>query len=300
MLILISDAFDASLEEKLKSFGEVTTDKARACDADIILVRAKTTCNKEYIDGLKNCKLIIRGGVGIDNIDKAYAESKGIIVKNTPKASGIAVAELAFALMLSVPNHICTYHNGMKNNEWLKNTKRNELCGKTLAFIGMGNIAYQVAKRAVAFGMNIVAYDVYVDEKKKDIVKFVSTPEEAVADADYISLHVPGMDSTKGMVNKSLISKMKKHPVLINTCRGAVINADDVKAALDDGSLAWYATDVYPSDKPEELFNMDYPIFKSDKVTLTPHVGANSVENLLRIGDEVCETIKALKSEGKI
>ena len=300
MLILISDAFDASLEGKLKAFGEVTTDKARACDADIILVRAKTTCDKAYIDGLKNCKLIIRGGVGIDNIDKAYAESKGIIVKNTPKASGIAVAELAFSLMLSVPNHINFYHNGMMSNQWLKSTKRTELFGKTLAFIGMGNIAYQVAKRAVAFGMNVVAYDVYVDEKKKDIVKFVSTPEEAVADADYISLHVPGMDSTKGMVNKDLIAKMKKHPVLINTCRGAVINPEDVKAALDNGSLSWYATDVYPTDDAEKLFAMDYPLFKSDKVTFTPHVGANSVENLLRIGEEVCTTIQALKDEGKL
>jgi D-3-phosphoglycerate dehydrogenase len=300
MLTLISDAFDASLEEKLKVFGEVTTDKARAPEADIILVRAKTTCNKEYLDSLKNCKLIIRGGVGIDNIDKPYAESKGIIVTNTPKASGIAVAELAFALMISVPDHITMYHNGMKNNEWLKNTKRTELYGKTLAFIGMGNIAYQVAKRAVAFGMNIVAYDVYVDEKKKDIVKFVSTPEEAVENADYISLHVPGMDSTKGMINKELISKMKKKPVIINTSRGAVINADDVKEALDNGSISWYATDVYPTDDPEKLFNMDYPIFKSDKVTLTPHVGANSKENLLRIGDEVISTIQALKDQGKI
>ncbi len=300
MLILISDAFDASLEGKLARFGEVTTDKARACEADVILVRAKTICDKAYIDSLKNCKLIIRGGVGIDNIDKPYAESHGIIVTNTPKASGIAVAELAFALMLSVPNNLTYYHHGMKHGEWLKNTKRTELYGKTLAFIGMGNIAYQVAKRAVAFGMNIVAYDVYVDEKKKDIVKFVPTPEEAVENADYISLHVPGMDSTKGMVNKELISHMKKHPVLINTCRGAVINADDVKEALDNGSISWYATDVYPTDNAEKLFSMDYPILGSDRVTLTPHVGANSKENLLRIGDEVCDTIERLKSEGKI
>ena len=93
MLILISDAFDASLESKLKVFGDVTTDKAKAPEADVILVRAKTICNKEYIDAAKNCKLIIRGGVGIDNIDKPYAESKGIIVRNTPKSSAIAVAE---------------------------------------------------------------------------------------------------------------------------------------------------------------------------------------------------------------
>ncbi len=298
MLILISDAFDASLEGKLKAFGEVTTDKAKVCDADVILVRAKTICDKAYIDGLKNCKLIIRGGVGIDNIDKAYAESKGIIVKNTPKASGIAVAELTFALMLSVPNHIPMYHNGMTNGQWLKSTKRTELFGKTIGFIGMGNIARQVAKRCLAFGMNVVGYDVFPMEVEG--VKMVKTPEEVVAEADYISLHVPGTPETEGMVNKDLISKMTKKPVLINTCRGKVINAQDVKDALDSGALSWYAADVYPTDDAEKLFSMDYPILKSDKVTLTPHVGANSVENLLRIGDEIVATISSLKEEGKL
>ena len=132
MLILISDAFDASLESKLKVFGEVTSDKTRAPEADVILVRAKTICDKAYIDAAKKCRLIIRGGVGIDNIDKAYAESKGIIVRNTPRASSIAVAELTFALMLSVPNHIVEYDQGMKGGQWLKNIKRTELYGKTL------------------------------------------------------------------------------------------------------------------------------------------------------------------------
>ena len=159
MLILISDAFDASLESKLQAFGEVTTDKARVPEANVILVRAKTICNKEYIDTAKNCKLIIRGGVGIDNIDKAYAESKGIIVRNTPKASSIAVAELTFALMLDVPNRIEEYDLGMKSGQWLKKLKRTELYGKTLGLLGIGNIATKVAERAKAFGMNVVAYD---------------------------------------------------------------------------------------------------------------------------------------------
>ena len=299
MLILISDAFDKALPSKLERFGEVTDDKSRLAEADVVLVRAKTKCNKEWIDSATNCKLIIRGGVGIDNIDKPYAESKGIIVTNTPKASGIAVAELTFALMLSIPNNIIYYHNGMRRKEWLKNTKRNELYGKTIAFIGMGNIAYQVAKRAMAFGMNVVAYDVYKDPNKSDIV-YVDTPEEAVENANYVSLHVPGTGATEGMINKELISHMKKCPVIINTCRGKVINAEDVKEALNNGTLGWYATDVYPTDNAEELFNMDYPIFKSDKITLTPHVGANSNENLKRIGDEVVDTIDKLIQEGKI
>lgn len=294
MLILISDAFDSSLENKLKVFGEVTTDKARACEADVILVRAKTICNKEYIDAAKNCKLIIRGGVGIDNIDKAYAESKGIIVRNTPRASSIAVAELTFALMLSAPNHICAYDKGMKEGQWLKNLKRTELYGKTLGLLGIGNIATKVAERAKAFGMKVVAYDKYVNTSA--VAELVPSVEEAVKDADFISIHMPLTDETRGMFSEKLFSIMNRKPVIINAARGAIVDADDMVKALDEGQVSWYCADVYPSDPPAE----DYPLLKAEKVTLTPHVGANSVENLLRIGDEICDTIKSLKEEGKI
>jgi len=294
MLILISDAFDSALEGKLKEFGEVTTDKALAPKADVILVRAKTICNKEYIDAAKNCKLIIRGGVGIDNIDKPYAESKGIIVRNTPKASAIAVAELTFALMLSAPNHITTYDNGMKSGQWLKNIKRTELYGKTLGLLGIGNIATKVAQRAAAFGMKVKAYDKYVSHS--DVAELVPSVEDAVIDADYISIHMPLTDETRDMFNSKLFAKLTHKPVIVNAARGAIVNAEDMVKALDEGQVSWYCADVYPTDPPAE----DYPLLKAEKVTLTPHVGANSVENLQRIGDEIVETIKALKAEGKI
>ncbi|MDD2231265.1 MAG: NAD(P)-dependent oxidoreductase [Sphaerochaetaceae bacterium] len=295
MLILISDAFDASLPEKLAAFGEVTTDKTRLAEADIVLVRAKTQCTPEYIDQAHNLKLIIRGGVGIDNIDKAYAESKGILVRNTPKASAVAVAELTMALMLSVPCNLTVYNDGMKRGEWLKSIKRTELYGKTLGLLGIGHIASKVAERAKAFGMKVVAYDKYV--QSSPLAEMVPTALDAVKDADYVSVHLPLTDETRGMVNSEMISKMNRKPVLINTCRALVVDADAVKKALDDGSLRWYCTDVYPTD-PVDFDS--YPILKSDKVTLTPHVGANSVENLLRIGDEVCELIAQLHKEGKI
>ena len=163
MLILISDAFDASLADKLSAFGEVTDDKSKLSEANVVLVRSKTKCTKEYIDSAPNLKLIIRGGVGIDNIDKEYAESKGIIVRNTPKASSVAVAELAMALMIASPAHLIDYHNGMKEGKWLKKElKRTELYGKTLCLIGIGHIAQEVATRAAAFGMKVVAYDKFV------------------------------------------------------------------------------------------------------------------------------------------
>ena len=147
MLILIADAFDKSLPEKLSIFGEVTTDIERLGEADVVLIRSKTKATKDYIDKAKNMKLIIRGGVGMDNIDIPYCKEKGIVATNTPRSSAIAVAELAFCLMLSTPNNLCFYDSTMKNGEWAKKTKRHELYGKTLCLLGIGNIARKVAER---------------------------------------------------------------------------------------------------------------------------------------------------------
>lgn len=295
MLILISDAFDSALPEKLKAFGEVTDDKARLSEAEIVLVRSKTTCTREWIDQAGNLKLIIRGGVGIDNIDKPYAESKGIIVRNTPKASSIAVAELAFSLMIAVPNKIIEAHNGMMEGKFLKKEiKRTELFGKTLCLVGIGNIATEVAKRAAAFGMKVVAYDKFVSSSPHAEMK--SSLEEAVKQADYISLHLPLSPETEGMINSAIFSVCEKNPVVINTGRGPCVNADDMVKALESGKVQAYATDVYPSDPPAA----DYPVLKAPNVILTPHIGASSKENLLRIGEETTAIIKELIDGGKL
>ena len=193
MLILISDAFDPSLPEKLSQFGEVTDDKSRLAEADVVLVRSKTKCTKEYIDEAPNLKLIIRGGVGTDNIDKEHAASRNIIVRNTPEASSIAVAEIAFALMLAVPNRVVEGHVSMTKGEWIKKQlKRTELFGKTLCLVGVGNIGTEVAKRAQAFGMKVVAYR--KSGRPNDYAEIKPSLEEAVKDADYVSLNTPLTD----------------------------------------------------------------------------------------------------------
>ncbi len=294
MLILISDAFDADLPKRLEAFGEVTADKGRLEEAAVVLVRSKTKCTKEYIDHAPNLKVIIRGGVGIDNIDSAYAAEKKIIVRNTPKSSSIAVAELAFALMLSAPNNLIEYHNGMREGNWLKNKKRTELYGKTLCLLGCGNIATEVGKRARAFGMEVVAYDKYVTHS--DVANLKPTIEEAVKDAHYISLHLPLTDETRGMVNRSLLEHCTHCPVVINTGRALCVDAEEMKAMLEDGTVCWYATDVYPNDPPSP----DYPLLKAERVTLVPHVGANSEENLARIGQETYEILDELIKGGLI
>ncbi len=292
MLILISDAFDKSLPEKLSVFGEVTDDTSRLAEADVVLIRSKTKATKEYIDQAKNMKLIIRGGVGMDNIDREYCKEKGIISTNTPKSSAIAVAELAFSLMISVPNHIVFYDNTMKAGEWNKKTKRTELYGKTLALLGIGNIATKVAERARAFGMNVVAYDKYVSSSP---VATMMSLEDAVKDADYISMHLPYTPETDKMINKDLIAKMTRKPVIINTGRGKCVDESAMVEALENGDVSWFCTDVYTSEPPEKDTN---PLFKAKNITFTPHVGANTNENLLRIGQEVFDTIKKYTEEG--
>lgn len=295
MLILISDAFDPSLPEKLSVFGEVTDDKSQQSEAQVILVRSKTKCTREYIDQAPNCKLIIRGGVGIDNIDSAYAADKGIMVRNTPKASAIAVAELTFALMLAVPNRLIEGHNSMKNGEWIKKQlKRTELAGKTLCLIGVGNIGTEVAKRAQAFGMTTVAYR--KSGKPNDFADVKSSLTEAVKDADYITLCTPLTEETRDMINKDLIDKMKDGVVIVNSGRGKCVVADDVVAALESGKIGTYATDVWPKDPPPD----DYPILKAPNVLMTPHLGASSKENLLRIGEEVVNIITECQQGGTL
>ncbi len=286
MKILISDAFDPSLPAKLEGFGEVTDDKERLPEMDVVLVRSKTKCTREYIDQAKNLRLIIRGGVGLDNIDVEYARSKGIQVFNTASASAVAVAELAFALMIAVPTRIVEGHIGMTQREWLKKKlKRTELMGKTLGLIGAGNIGTELARRAIGFGMRVIAFDPPL--KSHECVDLV-TIEELFAESDYISLHVPLTDTTKGMINSGAIAQMKDGAVILNTARGGCVVEEDILEALKSGKVRAYATDVWYSDPPDE----SCPLYEAPNVIMTPHIGASSRENMLRIGDVVVRILE--------
>jgi D-3-phosphoglycerate dehydrogenase len=283
MLILICDAFDPSLPKRLERFGEVTEDAARLAEAEVALVRSKTKCSADWIAAAPKLKLIIRGGVGIDNIDAAAAKERKIEVRNTPKASSVAVAELAFALMLAVPNRLIDAHNALKlEGKFLKKElKRTELMGKTLGLIGIGRIAQEVAKRARAFGMRVLAYDPFV--KQSDEAILVPTLKELLRQADYLSLHTPLTDDTRGMINRETLAGMKDGVVIVNTGRGKCVVEEDLAEALRSGKVACYATDVWYSDPPDP----SSPLLAAPNVLMSPHLGASSKENLLRIGDEV-------------
>lgn len=286
MKILISDAFDPSLPGKLAAFGEVTDDKERVAEVDVVLVRSKTKCDRAYIDRAKKLRLIIRGGVGLDNIDVDYARSRGIQVFNTAEASAVAVAELAFALMIAVPTRLADGHVSMTQRKWLKKElKRTELMGKTLGLIGAGNIGTELARRALAFGMRVIAYDPLL--KGHELIELVRL-ETLLGQADYLSLHVPLTDETRGMINRETIATMKDGVVIINTARGKCVVDDDVAQALKSGKIRAYATDVFCSDPPDPAC----PLYDAPNVVMTPHIGASSTENLLRIGDVVVHILE--------
>jgi D-3-phosphoglycerate dehydrogenase len=292
MLILISDAFDPGLPAKLAKFGEVTDDKSRIPEAEVILIRSKTKVTKDYINGAPNLKLVIRGGVGLDNVDQAYAKEKGIKVFNTAAASSIAVAELAIAMMIAMPCNIVPGDASMHEGKWLKKElKRTELYGKTLGVLGIGRIGTEIAKRAKAFGMNIVAYDPFVNSH--DLAEMKPSLKDTLSVSDYISLNMPLTNETKGMLNKDSLTECKDGASIINTCRGKCVDEDDIAEALTSGKLKGYATDVWYSDPPENT-----PLAKAPNVLMMPHIGASTTENLLRIGDIIEELIgKYVKNE---
>jgi D-3-phosphoglycerate dehydrogenase len=292
MLILLSDAFDASLPGRLAKFGEVTDDKGKVADAEVVLIRSKTKVTKEYIDGAPKLKLVIRGGVGLDNVDQVYAKSKGIKVFNTAAASSVAVAELAMAMMMAMPNHIIAGHNSMAEGKWLKKElKRTELFEKTLGILGIGRIGTEIAIRGKAFGMKVIAFDPFV--KKHDIAEMKGSVKDVLKESDYISLNMPLTDDTKGMLNKDTLKDCKDGAYLVNTGRGKCVIEEDMVEALKSGKIKGYATDVWYSDPPENS-----PLASAPNVLMMPHIGASTKENLLRIGDIIVELLgKYVKNE---
>ena len=278
MLILISDAFHPSLPGILSKYGEATNDKSRLAEAEIVLVRSKTKVTREYIDSAPKLKMVLRGGVGLDNIDREYAGQKGIIVQNTAEASTTAVAELTFALMIALANEIPKADRSMHEGKWLKKElKRVELYGKTLGILGLGRIGLALAARARAFQMRVLGW--HPDVNFTDFAEIRSTMKEVLNESDFVSLHMPLLEGTKGIINKQTLGEFKDGAYLINSGRGKLCIEEDIVEALKSGKLAGFATDVWYSDPPENS-----PLFEAPNCIFCPHVGASTTENMLRIG----------------
>ncbi|WP_421077414.1 phosphoglycerate dehydrogenase [Methanothermococcus sp. Ax23] len=301
--ILITDAIHDDAIEILKNVGDVEIAtgltpeelKEKIKDADAIVIRSGTKLTKDIIDAAEKLKVIARAGVGVDNVDLQAATEKGIIVVNSPDASSISVAELTIGFMLSAARNIPQATASLKRGEWdRKSFKGVELYGKTLGIVGLGRIGQQVAKRAKAFGMNIVGYDPYIPaEVAKNMGIKLMDVNELCQVSDFITLHVPLTPKTKHIISKEQISLMKKNAIIVNCARGGLIDEEALYEALKDKKIRSAALDVFEQEPPK-----DNPLLELDNVIGTPHQGASTVEAQKSAGTIVAEqVVKILKGE---
>ena len=295
--ILANDGIDKSAELKLIELGySVDTNHYQGeeldkmiQEVDCIIIRSATKIRVPLIDKAletNKLQLIIRAGVGIDNIDHAYAKEKGITVRNTPNSSSDAVAELAIGHMFALARHIYISNVTMRNGEWNKKEYKGfELNGKTLGLVGFGRISRSVAKKAMALGMTVIYDDLMGKSEFLPECEFVGK-ERLLKEADIVSLHIPFIKENGAYLGTDEFNNMKKGMVVINTARGGVVNEDALLQALDSGIVKMAALDVYESEPTK-----DERIFTHNLISLTPHIGASTIEAQSRIGNETIEVI---------
>lgn len=296
MRILVTDGMSRSAIGQLRDNGHEVVEQFYVPEAlgaalrefDCVVVRSKTKVRANHIDeAVKGkLKLIIRGGVGVDNIDVDYAERKGISVRNTPCASSASVAELALGHMFSLARYIGISNATMRSGQWNKKQyEGSEIGGKTLGLIGMGRIAQELAWRAQALGMKVV-YTCRSGEKK-ELPQYTYLPlEELLKASDYVSLHIPMPGDKKPVLGSAELAMMKPTAFLINTARGGVVAEDALLDALNEGKLAGAALDVF-----EEEPTANVALYSHPKVSITPHIGGQTAEAQARIGDEIVSII---------
>ncbi|MDO4543319.1 MAG: D-2-hydroxyacid dehydrogenase [Clostridia bacterium] len=295
--VLATDGMDKSGIAALQAKGvQVDCDfyePEALCEAvknyDVLVVRSATKVRTAQIDAAAEAgklKLIIRGGVGVDNIDVKYAEEKGITVRNTPRASSDAVAELALAHMFSVARFISIAGHTMREDRWEKKSYKGiELSGKTVGIIGYGRIGQALGRRCQALGMKVLAYDIYHAEGvENENMKYVEL-DELLSASDIISLHTPSLPG-QPLVNEETIAKMKDGVIIINTSRGTNIDETALLNALNSGKVYGAGLDVFAEEpaKNKELYS--HP-----KVSGTPHIGASTAEAQKKIGKEIVDLI---------
>src|SRR4051812_36609343 len=258
--------------------------------ADALIVRSAVDVNAAILEHAKKLRVIGRAGVGVDNIDLDAATRKGIAVMNTPGANAVAVAEHALAMMLAMARHLCRADALMHAGKWEKKSLQgSELRGKTLGVLGLGRIGMEVARRARAIGMELVAHDPFVSAAvaKEYGVRMVEL-EHLYAQSDYLSLHVGLTPQTTGMINTQTISKMKRGARLVNCARGELVREADLVQALNQGQLAGAALDVFEAEPLKSS-----PLQTLENVILTPHIAGSTHEAQEAVGYQIALQVKA-------
>lgn len=294
--VLICDPMDPDALEKLESIhGLDITVKTGMDEEELVrtipeyhaaVVRSATKITKPVIDAGEKLELLVRAGIGLDNIDVTEAEKRGIQVSNTPSATTISVAEHAFGLMLSAVRNQGKANLSMKEHKWEKKKfKGTELYEKTLGIIGSGRIGLAVAERAIAFGMKVIVFDVVEVKTSLDIQQVEW--DDLLAQSDIISLHLPFTSSTKHMISDEAFGKMKDGVILINASRGGVVDEQALLRALESGKVRAAAIDVYEKEPPDDFSLIDHP-----NVIAMPHIGAAASEGQKRAGFEVVRILR--------
>lgn len=283
--VLICDEVDPLLKKILDDNGlkvsympDITPSQILECISKfhIVIVRSRTTITREMIENATSCKIIARVGVGLDNIDQDAAKQRGIRVINAVEGAINAVAEMVIGMMLSLARNTARADRAIRNDQWLKKElKGTELRGKYLGIIGLGNIGKRLGRLARAFNMNIVGYDVVpIDADFANDVGLIKTDlDTLLKSSDYISLHVPLLDSTHHMINAQKISLMKDTAILLNASRGGVVDEDALYKALVSGNLRGAGLDVFETEPA-----IGNPLATLDNVIMTPHIGAQTKE----------------------
>ena len=295
--ILAADGMEADAVQALRAQGfevveehyEVEELKEKIKEFDVIVVRSATKVREPIIDAALETgklKLIIRGGVGVDNIDVKYAESKGIAVRNTPCASSASVAELALGHMFALARYIGISNVTMRAGQWNKKQyEGSEIGGKTLGLIGFGRIAQELAKRGEALGMKVVYNRRSGVNPDFPQYTYLSV-EELLKVSDFVSLHIPMPADKKPVLGEAELGLMKPSAFLVNTARGGVVAEDALLKALDEGKLAGAALDVFAEEPTKNEALCNHP-----KVSVTPHIGGATGEAQARIGEEIVSII---------
>ncbi len=297
--VLVCDAIAADAIERMRAGGLVVDEKigltpealeAAIGDYEAVVVRSATKIRAQHVAAAKHLKVIVRGGVGVDNIDVAAAEAEGVRVMNTPSASSTSVAELALALMFALARQIPRADHSMKSGAWDKKTfaKGMELEGKTLGILGVGRIGRALARKAAAIGMVVIGADPALVATGSVDGLTLLPPDDVFRRADLISLHMPRVAGTPAAIGPEQFAQMKSGVFLVNCARGGVVDEAALFAALESGKVAGCALDVFEVEPPK-----DARLVGHARVIATPHVGASTVEAQARVGLEVAEILLA-------
>jgi D-3-phosphoglycerate dehydrogenase len=259
--------------------------------ADALLVRSRTRVTAEVIGRGKRLKVIARAGAGVDNIDLAAATRAGVIVINAPGGNTVSTAEHAFAMMLALARHIPEANASLRRGEWKRNSFIGvELRGKTLAILGLGRVGTELAKRARAFDMHVIAHDPFLaDERAEKLGVESVTFEEALSRADFLSVHTPLTRSTRHLINQSAFARMKDGVRLINCARGGIVDEEALLEAIRSGKVAGAALDVFEQEPPG-----DHPLLSLPQVIATPHLGASTDEAQESVARNVAEEVLSI------